>query len=139
MQGEPMSKKTEESTEEWIDITLVPGSPLEALRPGVTDTVMSPDDLALLPDVRPLEDGLEGACSGCGEPIVPGRRGGWAHVGLSDPWCKYAGPPLGPVLEPAEPPAWLETCTFGHAGSRVNACDRDAVEGSQYCVIHIDL
>jgi hypothetical protein len=60
-------------------------------------------------------------------------------VEASDPWCKYPGPPLGPVLEPAEPPVWLETCTFGHTGSRVNACDRDAEEGSQYCVIHQDL
>jgi hypothetical protein len=141
MQGDSMDSE-KKIAEEWIEVDLVPSNDmLAALRQRVTDTVTSPPpaDLDLLPDVHVEDDGLEGMCSGCGEPIRPGRHGGWEHVGLSDPWHPHAGAPLGPTLEPAEPPVWLETCSFGQSGSRVYACDRDAVEGSEYCVIHTDL
>lgn len=136
-----MSKDTEQSTEEWIDITLVPGNPLEnRVTAGDNATVTSPPgDLDLLPDVHVEHDEFEGMCSGCGDPIRPGRHGGWEHVGPSDPWHPHAGAPIGPLLEPAEPPVWLETCSFGQSGSRVYACDRDAVEGSEFCSVHIDL
>jgi hypothetical protein len=33
-----------------------------------------------------------------------------------------------------EPP----TCEFGQHGPRVNACDREAVDGSEFCEVHSD-
>lgn len=36
------------------------------------------------------------------------------------------------------PPSVIETCCFGHSGGRVQACDRDAIEGDTHCVVHAD-
>lgn len=141
-----MAKKVKVEQEEWFEVTLVTSVPLTA---GDSDTVTSPpSDLALLGDAHVVPDEFEGMCSGCGEPVAPHPRGGWVHVGPSDPWHPQASQPLGPLLAPeTEPepdwidvPLWAETttCLFGHTGSRVNACERDAVDGSRYCAVHID-
>jgi hypothetical protein len=145
-QGEPV-KKTERQ-QEWAEVILVTDRSLTEPVSGDSDTVTSPpSDLEQLGETCVVEDEFAGRCSGCGEPVAPSPTGsGWVHAGLSDPWHPFAQEPLEPLLPPAEPPAWHDvplwepaTCVFGHTGSRVNACEHDAVEGTQYCTIHADL
>lgn len=32
----------------------------------------------------------------------------------------------------------MDTCKFGHTGSKVFACDNEVVEGEQYCYAHLE-
>ena len=110
--------------EAWYEVTLVPPQGGPTAPPAV---------LGALGDVDYQVDEFEGVCAGCGEqPHDQHPPFGPHPVDLIDPaWVRE--PPDVDVDE-LEAPA---QCQFGNTGSRVESCDRDAIEGTDRCGVHI--